>query len=336
MVWAIRGRLALLLGIATLVPVAALIWLGVRVLQQDRDVERQRRRERLEVAAGRLALDVEHRLQDIEEQLPDEGAIRFRPDGIEAGRHLPVLYQPVTTLMLHAPSSPALATAEAQEFQQRDLGAAAASYRRLAQSNDQVVRAAALVALARVLRQGGHHAAARDVYASLEQLGAVNVAGQPAALVARQGRSKLFEEIGDTEALQRGVAELARVLHAGAWRIDRATFELYRDMIERWGGPAVPPGAVDRTEAAIDLWQIWRAGQLAGRGRRVVWQDEDPLLAIWAGAPECPTIWIATSGELEALLGPFWTGRCPSMVAGRANWTSTSPIGRNSPAAISA
>lgn len=307
--WVQRRRLALLLGTATLVPVAALIWLGLRVLQQDRDVERQRRRERLEVAAGRLALDIERRIQDIEEQLPSGAAIRLRPDGIEAIGNLRVLYQPLTTELSLPQLSQALAAAEVQEFQQRGPGAAAASYRRLAESNDQALRAAALVGLGRVLRQAGNRAAALDAYASLEQLGALTVAGQPAALVARQGRCKLFEETRDFEALRREVADLARVLYTGTWSIDRATFELYRGMIEVWGGPTVPLGAIERTEAAIQLWQTWRAGQLTGRGRQLMWRDESPLLVAWTGSPESPVVWVATAPELETLLRPLWVGQ---------------------------
>ena len=60
-------KIPVLLAAATLIPIGALSWLGVRILQQDRDVERQRRREALEVSAGRLVLQVERRLQEIED-----------------------------------------------------------------------------------------------------------------------------------------------------------------------------------------------------------------------------------------------------------------------------
>ena len=81
-------RLAPLLAAATLLPVTALGWLGVRVLQQDRDIERQRQREHLDVAAGRLALDIERRLQ---ERLPNSlsGTIREGVIRIEADRRPP-------------------------------------------------------------------------------------------------------------------------------------------------------------------------------------------------------------------------------------------------------
>jgi hypothetical protein len=148
-------RIPLLLAAATLIPIGALSWLGFRTLQQDRELERQRRRERLEVAAGRLALDVERRLQTIEEQLATGSGIWFLPTAIESGKNQPILYQPDQPLSLRAVTTPALAAAEVQEFQDRDLDSAARAYRRLAASQEPTVRAAALVGLGRVLRQRG-------------------------------------------------------------------------------------------------------------------------------------------------------------------------------------
>ena len=68
MTWADARRIPVLLAAATLIPIGALSWLGMRTLQQDRDLERQRR-ERLEVTAARVGLEIERRLQGIDEQL---------------------------------------------------------------------------------------------------------------------------------------------------------------------------------------------------------------------------------------------------------------------------
>ena len=204
----------MLLAAATLIPIGALTWLGLRILQQDRDIERQRRRERLEVAGGRLALDIERRLQDLEEQLVRGAGIHFVLAGLKPTPDLPLLYQPEFSAGEDVPPS-FLSGAEAEEFQRQDLAAAAAAYRRLAESPNPVARAAALLGLGRVLRQRGDHAGALQVYADLAQLGSVAVAGQPAGLVGRQGRCKVLEEAGDTEGLRRASAELARALNSG-------------------------------------------------------------------------------------------------------------------------
>jgi signal transduction histidine kinase len=302
-----------LLAAATLIPIGVLSWLGFRILQQDRDVERQRRRERLEVAAGRLALDMDRRLQDIEEQLArgsdaKSAGVRLLPAGLTSTPDVPLLYQPEVSAGEGVPSS-FLAAAERAEFQRHDLAAAEAAYRQASESRAPVARAAALIGLARVLRQRGDHAAALQAYADLEQLGSLVVGGQPAGLVARQGRCKALEEASDKEALRRAAEELAGALNAGGWPIDRATFDLYRDMVERWGAAAPSSDAIAKTAAAVQLWRVWRRGDLAPRGRRVLREEQRPVLAVWAGGPDRPTVWLATPDQIEASFGPLWSAQ---------------------------
>jgi hypothetical protein len=90
----------LFLAVATLLPIGVLSWLAVRIVQQDRDVELQRGRERLEVIAGRLALDIDRRFQDLEEQLArgpatEIAGVTLRSSGFEAGGGFKPLYQPI-------------------------------------------------------------------------------------------------------------------------------------------------------------------------------------------------------------------------------------------------
>ena len=264
-------KIPLLLAAATLIPIGALSWLGVRIIQQDRDVERQRRREALEVAAGRLALDIERRLQDIEDQLAKGGGLALEP----------------RTEPEAAPSL--FAEAEAAEFQRRDPDAAAAAYRKLAESPKAAVRAAALVRLGRVFRQRGDRTAALQAYSRLEQLGSVTVGGQPADLLAWQGRCHVLEEARDAEGLRAEALRLAQALDSGRWPIDRATFDFYRELVRKWGA-AAPSSA--RTEAALHL----RAGDSGPRGRRVLREDGGAVLAVWNNG----RAWLAGPGELEA------------------------------------
>ena len=56
------------------------------------------------------------------------------------------------------------------------------------------IRAQALLGLSRVLRKSGNRAAALDTLSRLEALGSVSVADQPAALVAKHARARLFED----------------------------------------------------------------------------------------------------------------------------------------------
>lgn len=161
------------------------------------------------------------------------------------------------------------------------------------------MRAAALVGLGRVLRQRADRPAALQAYADLEQLGTVLVAGQPAGLVARQGRCKVLEDTGDAERLNKAAADLAGALNSGRWPIDRTTFDFYRDMLAHWNGSPPSPEAIARTEAALELWRAWRRGDLAPRGRRLVHHSGGPVLALWSGGPERPVAWIASAAEIE-------------------------------------
>jgi two-component system, OmpR family, phosphate regulon sensor histidine kinase PhoR len=308
MLWAPGRRFPVLLAAATLIPIALLGWLGLRLLRQDRDLERQRGQERLKLAASGLALALERRLGTLEEQLAQGDGIRLTPAGLEPGAGAVLLYRgdPIPAADT---TGPEFREAETLEFQRGDLAGAAAAYRRQVASFRPDIRASALVRLGRVLRRQSDRAGALAAYASLQTLGPVAVDGQPAEYLAAQGRSKVFEEAHDAAALREEVAGLARALYAGARPIDRATFDLYRDLVERWGGPPPALDSIARTETALSLWRAWRAGDLAPRGRRIIRVGAVPTLVVWAGGPARPAAWIATPAELEASLGPLWTGQ---------------------------
>ena len=168
------------------------------------------------------------------------------------------------------------------------------------------VRAAALVGLGRVLRAQRQFDGARRAYDDLARLGSVIVAGQPADLVARQGRARTFESGGDSAALHREIEELARVLYAGQWPLDRSTFELYRDLIVQWGGPEPPAVDVARSEAAGDLWQTWRRGGLGVRGRRLVQQGSARMLALWTSSTDHALLRFVAATEMLTTWSPLW------------------------------
>ena len=283
----------MLLAAATLLPIAALGWLGARVLQQDRAGERQRRAENLKLAAGQLALVVESKLAEIEDRLTAGDGIRFSEEGLGPG----VLYQPQITQPGRVPAT-LFQEAETLEFQRGDLSGAAKSYRRLSESTDPATRAEALVRLGRVLRIQNNQRGALRVYERLQRLGSVPVGGQPAGMVARQVRYRLSEKTSDRD-------EFRRALYSGATKMDRPTYEFYRDMLQDWGGPAPPPNDETRTEAAGVLWTSWRAGDLLNRGREIIAGNGERTLAIWADGPEGLTARILLFSELETMLAPL-------------------------------
>jgi signal transduction histidine kinase len=292
-----RRAIPVLILIATVLPMGALAWLGVRILQQDRDVERQRRRENLEIAAGRLALAINRRLSDIEEQVGHGSGIRLTPTGADGPGLLYVTGQAPDAQI---PAS-IFADAEALEFRNANPRAAATAYGRLAHSAAPNIRATALNRLGRALRKAGDPDAALAAYAQLQQLGASMVEGEPAALLARQARCRVFESTGDTAALRREAADLALALYSGGWRIDQATFELYREMVKKWGAPPPPAESLARTEAAIALWRAWRAGTIETSARRILWSRNMPVLAVWTGGPDHPVSWFGSIAQFAPL-----------------------------------
>jgi signal transduction histidine kinase len=294
----------LLLAVATLIPIGALGWLGLRILRQQDDIERQRRRESLEVAGGRLALAIDRWLTQQEERLSQASGIRLTPTRIDTSAGVVLLYQPQT---VPVDDLQALVFAEAEkfEFQSPDLPKAAYLCRNLANSPDTSVRAAALIRLGRVLRKLGDTPAALQAYAHLQQLGSAMVAGQPAELLARLARCRLLAEFKDGPALRQEANAFATALYSHTWPIDAATFDLYCDLLNQWGAPPPPAGARARTNAAIALWGALRAGDLPPRGRRVLKQSGALVFAVWTGGPDSRTVWLATPPEFESALRPL-------------------------------
>jgi signal transduction histidine kinase len=172
-------------------------------------------------------------------------------------------------------------------------------------SSDPAIRGASLVRLGRVLRQLRDRAGALQAYAELERLGSAVVSGQPAALLASQARCRLYEEARDTQNLRSEAAQLAQALSRGGWQIDRATFDLYRELLQKWGA-ALPMDAIARTEAAWQLQDAIYAGDFQVRGRRILQEEGLSIFAVWNSGLEHPAAWLGTAADLEALLSPLW------------------------------
>ena len=304
MSWLETRTLPALFAAAALLPIAVLVWLGVRTLDQDRDLQRQRRRERLEVAAGRVALDIEKDLQRIEARLAAGDGIRFFPARIETPDHVRLLFRPDVPPVSVWWSDP-LAAAWRQE--DRSPLDAIRTYERIAARPGDPDRGEALVALGALLRRQRRYDEALRAYGELERLGPSPVAGgQPAALVARQGRAKTFLESGDKVRLRDEAVDFAQALAHGSWLIDRASFELYQhEMIEPWGGPVADARAVQLSAAVGELWHLWRRGELDTRGRRFIGNDA-PALAIWVSANASLVAAVLGAEDLQTRWRSIW------------------------------
>jgi signal transduction histidine kinase len=271
------------------IPLAALGWLGWRLLVQDRALENQRLREQLENAATLLTREVDRSLATWEDVLslsatrqgpsvalpPNAVVLVFDSGGVLQQQGVRLPYYPLVESPPEAPAS-VFAAAEAQEFREEDLAKAAAFYRNLASTKDRRLRAAALMRLARCLRKQRQLEDALAVYGELVEMGETSVAGSPSELLARHERVALFKMIGDEEAGTREAAALASALSEGRLRIDRVTFDFFRESTPL---PPTANQAVALAEAVEGLWPLWQqqaAGRAAwtgdGRGFAAVWR----------------------------------------------------------------
>src|SRR5688572_24943041 len=278
--------LALFLTLSA-VPLSGLAWLGYRVLEQDRALEAQQLRERLDNAGSVIMRELDRRFATWEELLPVAARgqdialpagvvfLLIGPDGATRLQGAQLLYYP---RIAHAEGSTraVFAEAETREFRDADLTAAIAGYRDLTSSDDESVRAEALMRLARALRKGQRTDDALAVYARLARLGAVPVAGAPAELVAHRESAVLLAATGRKDLADRELALLGSALTDARYRIDRPTFEYFREALPK--APPVPP-----MTAAVDaLWTVWQE-QPAGR---IAWSGgSDAFVSVWRSTP---------------------------------------------------
>ncbi len=218
-----RHLVVLFLGI-TLVLIVALGWLGGRLLQQDRALERQRVQDRLELAADRAAAAFARRLAAIEDSLArlsttvgsgltaaatryanqltsDALLVVLTADGLESFPKGRLVYYPVTA-PTEGPPEGMFADAEALEFRERDYERAGRLLRFLVRSDDPTVRAGALLRLARVHRKADRLDAALAAYADLAELDHTLAGKLPAELVARFARLTVLQELSRVDELQ--------------------------------------------------------------------------------------------------------------------------------------
>ena len=303
-------KLLALFVLLSAIPLAALGWLGWRVLKQDRALESQRLRERLDNAASLVAREIDRGLTAWEALLPaaaggqavelPSGAVflLIDKDGVVRQQGAPLPYYPRVPSATRARSS-LFAVAEQQEFREQNLAAAIASYRALAVSNDEAIRAEALMRLARCLRKQERMPDALAAYAKLAALGDASVADSPAELVARRERIALFNATGDAHAAAHERTLLTSALLDGRFRIDRPTFDYFREFAST--PIATPPVSGAALAQAVEaVWSTWRE-QPSGR---TAWtSDVGTFVSVWRKTPSGTAAVTAGIDALTASVG---------------------------------
>ncbi len=234
-------RLLALFVLATIVPSAALVWLGWQLLEQDRRLDRQRIHDVLESTANHVSAGIDRELQSIERELAGLSApsnralvgsgtavaVRLTHSGVVTHAGSPLLYRPAPRTSTPEPGGAVWADAESLEFARKDADGAARAYRAIAQSSDANTRAGALVRLARTQKTARRDDQALETYTTLATLTTATINGDPADLMARWARVRLLDAQGRHEAMKEEATALARDLENGRWAIDRTTFLTY-------------------------------------------------------------------------------------------------------------
>jgi signal transduction histidine kinase len=296
-----RNLTAAFLAVAA-VSVVALIWLGVRLVAQDRALEAERLRERRESAADRVVAALDQALSADERSLvglsgkaqhpgtaglalvvADAGGFRVLP---ETG----LLYYPMAPTLPEAAAG-LYRAAEESEFRDRDFDRAIQGLRALSLSPDPVVRAGAQLRLARNLRKAGRPEAAVKIYGDLAGIGDAALAGAPAGLVARNARCALLEQMGRGDLLREEAGALRDDLRAGRWPLEHDTYHYYAAQVGRWldAGPQSATEDEALARAVSWLWQSWRAGQTVepgSSGRRSLDFEGTSVTVAWQASGE--------------------------------------------------
>ena len=289
--------LALFIVLAGL-PLAALGWLGWRLLDQDRALEDQRQRERLENAVSILAHESERALMQWEELLPTavpEGGVLlvFDSRGLVHQQGIRLPFYPLVSSGPEAPTG-VFAAGEAKEFRD-ELAAASVVYRNLTATQNRPQRAGALMRLARCLRKQRQFHDAMAVYEELKAMGDTPIAGTPAELMARHEIVEVLKRLGNMEAAKSEAASLAAVLGEGRLRIDRETFAFYSESTP----PKTQTSDASRlAETAQAFWPRWRDEPA---GRAAASSDGQAFATVWHRTPGGTA---AIVGSIDSLMAP--------------------------------
>ncbi len=298
--------LLMLFLLVMLAPAATLVVLGLRLVEQDRALERQRLTEQRESAADRAAMSLEQALTATETALAnpkiwnsEEDALRlvFSSNGIEVAPHNGLLYYPSLPERREAPAR-LFQQAEEDEFGRQDYQAAIVHCRGLLSSTDPAVRAGALLRLARNQRKAGHQQATLDAYRQLVRMQPVTLGGVPVDLLARRARCSILAELRRSEELREEAAALHADLHACRWQLDRASFYyFFRQAHSLIGAREDPqPEQVALANAVEILWTRWKQSpwdESNLKGRQCLSSAGIALTALWQSSPEGMVVLVA-------------------------------------------
>lgn len=290
-------RAAVVLLAGTAVSVIAVLWMGWRLLQQDRALESQQSRQQLEAVADGVAAVLDRALAQTAQAMTSAS---WRPRG--GGAVVVRLQEGSLTavppgVLLFAPSGPRGAaaldslftSAEREEFSRNNLGGAAEQYRELAASADALVRAAALVRLARVQARSGDRKSALDTYYRLARMEQAEFGGVPVPWVAHLASSTLLAAMNRPDESREAAGKLGQALERAPRPPSREVFLFHAGRAEALSGGSWKGGG-ERWALSEAVAAAWPAAD--GDGRAYV----PPVTLLWSRAGLNVTLFAAGTG----------------------------------------
>lgn len=288
----------------------ALGWLGWLLLAQDRSLQQERERQRVDRAADHVLQALDQRIVSIHDRLDEMAralagsanadvvaALEEHRDSMIAVHMTPASLTVVPGMALHyvppayqkrAPTGP-WAEADRLEFARNDLAGAMQELEPLLASSESWVRAGARARLGRIRNRMGDTDGALEDFARLVEYDSDFVETVPAPWLAHYARSSIFAATGEAAALSAEAQRLAALLHQGGRRVSKSTYSFYAQAANRWLGenpnvqsevPLTRP--VSETLAELRLvFEEWQRGLGAPTGLRLFGADRSRQVVLW-------------------------------------------------------
>jgi len=263
-----RWLTVLLAGIACLA--GWQVWLTVRLLEQDRNLEAQQSRERLGriadlVVARMVAASADwdtalHELKSLppsslqKERFPNGATfLLISQDGIKFSPQKVLLFSPLLPIP-PAESDSAFEAADVLELREKQYDRAIAALRPLVLQSP--TRPEALLRIARIESKSNRPDAALDTYRKLEEEATVNTSGIPYPLLAASARCRILIDLGEKQEASVEARAIQSGLLSGRWPLSREAFEYQWSGLDKLGISVgePPPAAIDFADLVARLY----------------------------------------------------------------------------------
>ncbi len=307
-------------------------------MEQDRNLELQRSRERQEQIADLSTAQLARSLGDWDlgvrelNSLPPSSPLAARlpahatlvvvtRDSVRSYPQRSLVFVP-SSLVAAAMTPDLFDAADELELREQQFARAIAALTPLA--NQSATRAEALLRVARIQRKAIHPDAALATYTSLERESGINTTGTPYSLLAANAKCRLLTDLGR----RKEASTAAELIHAGLlrgrWALSREVFEYQWSELDRLGVPAgkPPESEFDFAMLVSGLYDRWQSAMLQGGSSGGRDSHADSSLVVWN----------ATADRLAALVtAPDWLAATVSLPANSSDvgWKLIPPGARS-------